>query len=455
MGRIKTLRITATNNVTNWYAVHKNVCEQLCVAYGTTTLTNTLALEANEMSFIAQAYIFAHLLDWGWQHYTIKGKLNSGQYMNAVTAGAGPDFKALAMPQNIIELVRQWRPVVINGQILIPDCPTVATSTLGNFLTFGTQITYTGANTALFQNAAAPNGYATALTGLYSTNIVPSANFTAAAYSLNGNTMSATNFDGGITATNQTPTLPIKLANLFIADWKAKFIARADQKMFNMEYPVLGDVGMISCTSIYQRTSWFFGPGWLSTRFDYLDGQTLVAPDRVLFWRAIQYARVNSVSTTVTGGTDYLPFKLTVSSGDGGVLANVESFARDDLGQEYNSLLTGMESNPKLTERSAKPWLALDAIVCRLYDERAGAAFEEYRTKDAIISYLLSMKENGIHMANYNYSDTNSMFQPGSLSGWMNFLTGVQATYNTGKFIFTDIWKTLNGLFGMKTVTLI
>lgn len=457
MGRIKTLRVTCTTNITFWISLLKNICEQLCVAYGTTALTNTLALEANEMNFILQAYVFSHLMDWGWQHYTRKEKLQAGQFLNAVTSGAGPDLKALYMPENIIQCVRQWRPVVVAGQVLIPDCPLVATSTLANFITFGTGSTYTGNNIVLFQNTAAPNGYSAALAyyGLYSTNLAPSANFTAASYSLNGNTLAAINFGPtGISTTNQSPTLPIKLAPLFIADWKSKFVARSDQKMFVMEYPVLGDVAMVSSAEVYQSPGRLFGPGWLATRFDYTNGQTIIASDRVLFWKAIQYARVVWVNASYNAGVDYLPFKLTIASGDGGVLANVEAFAKDDLGKEYDNLLTGMEANPKLSSVQAKPWMALDAIVARMYDNRGGAAFEEYRGKDAIRAFLLSLKDSGVHMTSYSYNDSTSLFQPGSLSGWMSFLTGVEATYNTGKYIFTDLWKTLSGALSLKGLSL-
>lgn len=456
LGRIKTLRVTTTSNVSCWLSVQKNICEQLCAVYSGTTLTALAALEANEMNLVMQTYVFCHLMEWSWMHFTRPLKLQAGQYLNAVLSGCGGDWRSLPVPQNITEIVRNWRPIVVAGQVMIPDVPQVAFSTYANFLTFGTGGTYAGTNTVTFQNTAAPNGYNFAMTGLYSTNIVPSAPFAATAYNIHGITFTNANFGTtGITATLQSPTVPIKFTNLFVADWKQKFVAASNQKMFNMDYPILGDWGMLACVDIYQRTGGLFGAGWQSIRLDYTMAQVPIAADRVAMWKAVQYSRLNVLVGGVTGGTDYTNYKLMIVSGDGGVLANVETFAKDDLGQEYNSLLTGMEANPRFTNLKMKPWIALDNIVARLYDQRGGGSFEEFTTKDAFISLIMGLREQAIHMGCADYSDDNDLFKPNSLSGWMSVLAGVEATYNTGKYIFTDIFKTFGGLFGLKTLTLV
>jgi len=459
-GSIYTLRITATTNTTHWYAVLKNICELLCAVYSKTALTPVNALEANEMNAIMQMYVYAHTLEWGWQHYTRPYKLLAGQFITAVTSNASASLKSLMMPANISELARQWRPVVIKGQILIPDMPLVAYSTLANFITAGTGSSYTLVNTATFQNTASPNGYATSFTGLYATSIVPTSPFTATSYSIGGLTFSNTTFGAsagvGITATKQSPTLPSKLTNLFVGDWKNKYVDSSNQKMFSFQYPILGDIGMLTITNMERRTNWFAGAGWLASQLDYKDSQMLLAPDKIMFWRGTQYARVNFVSQDlVEEGIDWYPFKNMITQGDGGILDQVTAMTKDNMGLEYDQILGGLESNPKYSGVSMKPLLAVDNINARFYNERGGAAMEEFTTYDAIRCWMLALKENGVHMTDLSFTDGgNNLFQPNSLTGWMNFLTGATATYNTGKYIFTDIWKTFGSLLGLGRLTL-
>lgn len=475
-GKLKTLVVCHTLDQTAWIGLTRLIGQVMNCVFGAMTnlaADGTLVNAKKVVEYCMQAYAFVHCLDWGWTHYTVPFGLDTSIYCNAITMSKLSGFKALNVPSVILDWVRNLAyPINQGGQLCLPSMPKVARSCLANWA--GLQAAYSNSSDVLWASTAAPDGYGTFLdfTGLGTSQLYTAASITTPVpWSINARlsfNLTAANAFGTITATNQSPALPIRLTKMFLMTYDNLMMGTnsftlggytyfpPNQALFGLSFPPKGGVGFHAVVNAVRQVL-NNDNGWATIDWDICDAQIGVAVDTASFFRAIDAPRQWNVLADSDDVPEIYPFRVEMAGVENGLTELIDSMKLNNGGIQYQSILTGTEGNPRFTNMEYKNLIALDHVVDQIHQQRASPSFIRTNMWNAMRLYVLSQKDLRASYSELTYvgQGDDSMFAPRSITGFLGFLSGLSGIFHTGSMILGGIAKGLDTLLGTKTITAI
>jgi len=315
-------------------------------------------------------------------------------------------------------------------------------------------------NISFWEAVAAPNGYlgSPAKTGLFSTTYFNSTNFAPTRSLLAGPNASFAlndaNAFGTITATVQSPTIPIRLAKQFLLFYNSFFVNITPLALFNLNFPRMGGIGYHAMVNAFQRTV-DQDNGWTATEWDLCDVQTALAVDRPSLWRATDNARMWRILGVDEEPAETYAFRASVISGDTGVLELIDGMRKDNGGLQYQSVLTGVEAADQKGTLEYKNLIALDHVVDQIHANREGPSFRKSNAFNALQLYALATKDLRCNFSDIIYvgKGDGTLFAPRSVSGFLAFLTGASSVFKAVSSITGKVSSWIDGVLGIKNVT--
>jgi len=463
-GPIHTFVVNQSNDNTSWLGLNRLISFLLACCSGSTQITNTLGVEANQaaiFNFMWQAYAFSHAVDWGWTKYTVPNGLDTTICVNAITTVSSSSFKDLNVPPILLDWVRQLAyPIVVGGKITLPSMPVVARSTLANWAGLSLATPYLLTNIQNWESVAAPNGYLgqPSKVGLFTTTYYNTTNFAPTRSLLAGPSaqfaLTDANAFGTITATVQSPTLPIRLAKQFLLFYNSFFVNVTPLALFNLNFPRMGGIAYHAQASVFQRIV-DQDNGWTAIEWDMCDIQTAMAVDRPSLWRATDNARLWKVMGADEEPLETYAFRASVISGDTGVLELIDGMRKDNGGLQYQSVLTGIEAADQKGTLEYKNLIALDHVIDQIHANREGPSFRKSNAYNALQLYALATKDLKGNMADIVYvgKGDGTLFAPRSVSGFLAFLTGASSVFKAVSSITGKVSSWIDSVLGLKNVT--
>jgi len=473
-GKLKTLVVCHSRDQSAWIGLTRLIGQVLFCIFGRITnapADGSIVNAKKVIEYCLQAYAFTHLLEWGWTHYTVPFGLDTSVYCNAISMCKLAGFKDLNVPSVVLDWVRMLAyPITQGGQLCIPSMPKICISNLAN--AFGLQAAYSSGSDVTWANSAVPNGYGTIFdpSGLGTSQFWTAAAITTPIpWSIGARLafqLTATNAFGVITATNQSPALPIRLTKMFLATYDNFMMTNVpitigtythnppNMLLFNVSFPTRGGIGYHAAvnTVLQQQNN---DNGWTTIDWDFLDAQIGVAVDTEQFFRAIDAPRIWNVLLESDDVEETFAFRVEMAGTENGVMEVIDKMTLGNGGVEYQSMLTGLESNPQTTAMEYKNLVALDHTTCQAHKNRASPTFIKTNMWNALRLYVLSQKDLKASYGEITYvgQGDDSLFAPRSMTGFLAFLSGVSNVFHVGSMIFGKIAGALDSMLGTKTLT--